>query len=100
MTDNAPVKRWNASFTAAGCMQEHNGDLIRSGIGPYVLAEDYDRITAREKALREALLGAVDCIREWHNSGLHPGERSHMWDIYWRNAPEMKKIRAALKDQP
>lgn len=40
------VRRWNTAFSAPGCMQEHNGDAIRSGIGPYVLAEDYDRVAS------------------------------------------------------
>ena len=40
------VRHWNTAFSAPGCMQEHNGDAIRSGIGPYVLAEDYDRLRA------------------------------------------------------
>lgn len=49
---------------------------------------------------RSALVGAVDCIREWHNMGVPEKQRSELWDIYWRNAPEMKAIRAALGEQP
>ena len=40
------VRRWNTAFSAPGCMQEHNGDAIRSGFGPYVLSEDYDRVAS------------------------------------------------------
>ena len=60
-------------------------------------ADEIDRLTADNKVLREALVGAVDCIREWHNMGVPQKERSQLWDIYWRNAPEMKAIRAALE---
>ena len=60
-------------------------------------ADEIDRLTADNKVLREALVGAVDCIRDWHNMGVPQKERSQLWDIYWRNAPEMKAIRAALE---
>ena len=39
-----PVRRWNAKYP--GMMLEHNGELVRSGFGPYVLAEDYDRLAS------------------------------------------------------
>lgn len=45
---------------------------------------------------RDALVKAVDCIREWHNTGIPAKHRSELWDIYWRNSPEMKPIREAL----
>ena len=48
------VRRWNTAFSAPGCMQEHNGDAIRSGIGPYVLAEDYDRLRRTLDAVEKA----------------------------------------------
>lgn len=48
------VRRWNTCFSAPGCMQEHNGDLIRSGIGPYVLAEEYDRLSRTLDAVEKA----------------------------------------------
>lgn len=48
------VKRWNAAFHAGGVMQEHNGSLIRSGIGPYVLADDYDRLKRTLDAVENA----------------------------------------------
>lgn len=40
-----PVRRWNAKYPGIS-MLEHNGELIRSGFGPYVLAEDYDRVAS------------------------------------------------------
>jgi hypothetical protein len=46
--------------------------------------------------MRSALLKAVECIQVWHNMGMPPKQASNMWDIYWRNAPEMKPIREAL----
>jgi hypothetical protein len=42
--------------------------------------------------LRAALENAVDVIETWHNMGGASG----VWDIYYRNAPEMKPIREAL----
>ena len=55
---------------------------------------------AEIEKLRETLVGAVDVIRTWHNMGLPekgPGSASSMWDIYWRNAPEIRPIREALR---
>jgi hypothetical protein len=46
--------------------------------------------------LRAALLGAVQAIQTWHNMGMSGNQASSMWDIYWRNAPEMQPIREAL----
>lgn len=46
--------------------------------------------------LRTALIKAVEGIQVWHNMGLTGQQASDMWDIYWRNAPEMKLIRDAL----
>lgn len=53
-------------------------------------------MSANEEQLRAALVKAVECIQTWHNMGIPQGERSDLWDIYWRNAPEMKLIREAL----
>jgi hypothetical protein len=52
---------------------------------------------AEIERLRAALVGAVDAIRTWHNMGMSGTQASAMWDIYWRNAPEMRAIREALK---
>lgn len=46
--------------------------------------------------MRAALVHAVEVIQTWHNMDVPEKERSGLWDIYWRNAPEMKPIRAAL----
>ena len=54
------------------------------------LLEERDR-------LREALVHSVTVIQDWHNMDMPQKQRSDLWDIYWRNAPEMKKIRAALE---
>lgn len=53
-----------------------------------------------EPALRDALVHAVSVIQTWHNMDIPEKERSGLWDIYWRNAPEMKPIRAALTKLP
>lgn len=47
--------------------------------------------------LRAALLKAVECVQTWRNMGVPSKEASTLWDIYWRNAPEMKQIREALQ---
>jgi hypothetical protein len=46
--------------------------------------------------LRSALVKSVATIQTWHNQGIPVRECSKLWDIYWRNAPEMKPIREAL----
>lgn len=53
--------------------------------------------------LRAALVKSVAVIQTWHNQGIPVRECSKLWDIYWRNAPEMKPIRealSALKETP
>lgn len=47
------VRRWNAKYPGIS-MLEHNGDLVRSGFGPYVLAEDYDRLSRMLAAIEKA----------------------------------------------
>jgi hypothetical protein len=47
-------------------------------------------------ALRAALVHAVSVIQTWHNMGIPKKDRSALWDIYWRNSPEMQPIRAEL----
>jgi hypothetical protein len=47
--------------------------------------------------LRAALVHAVEVIQTWHNMDIRPRSAcSELWDIYWKNAPEMKPIRTAL----
>ena len=53
-----------------------------------------ERLYAECVALRASLIKAVDVIRIWHNMGME--DSSNLWDIYWRNAPEMKAIRETL----
>jgi hypothetical protein len=65
-------------------------------------ADEIERLrreAAREVLdLRLALVHAVSVIETWHNMDIRPqSARSELWDIYWKNAPEMKPIRAALK---
>lgn len=45
--------------------------------------------------LRAALTHSVSVIQTWHNMGVPEKQRSDLWDIYWRNAPELKQIREA-----
>ena len=49
------------------------------------------------ETLRAALTHSVSVIQTWHNMELPLKERSNLWDIYWRHAPEMKHIREALR---
>jgi hypothetical protein len=55
-------------------------------------------VTGCEERLRAALVKAVEVIQTWHNMGMSGKQASEMWDIYWRNAPEMKLIREALAE--
>lgn len=48
---------------------------------------------ARIKELEEALSQAIENIKVWHNA-------DDVWDIYFNNAPEMKKINKALTPKP
>lgn len=60
-----------------------------------------DHIGARARQrtrLRAALVEAVEVIQQWHNMGMRGPDASELWDIYWRNAPELKLIREALTD--
>jgi hypothetical protein len=61
------------------------------------LARCYIAMTAERDRLREALVHSVTVIQGWHNMGVPEKQRSELWDIYWRNAPELKPIRAALE---
>lgn len=51
---------------------------------------------ARIAALEAALRKSVETIQVWHNMRMSGKQASEMWDIYWRNAPEMKQIRETL----
>lgn len=42
--------------------------------------------------LTAALQEAVEVIKDWHNMD----GAADVWDIYYRNAPEMKRVREAL----
>lgn len=52
-TEIPTVRRWNAKYPGIS-MLEHNGELVRSGFGPYVLAEDYDRLSRTLAAIEKA----------------------------------------------
>jgi hypothetical protein len=54
------------------------------------------RLIGEVERLRAVLVKSVAAIRTWHNQGIPVRECSKLWDIYWRNAPEMKPIREAL----
>jgi len=59
------------------------------------------RVTANAadeiERLRAALVHSVSVVQTWHNMEIPQKQRSELWDIYWRNAPEMKPIREALR---
>lgn len=56
--------------------------------------------------MRQALIAAVKVVKQWHNmpsAGKAPGPglnrlMQEAWVIYWRHAPEMDPIRAALPE--
>ena len=81
--------------------EEPDGDLHGE------CAAEIHRLNVEYEVMRRALVGAVAVIQTWHNMGAGK-DASTLWDIYWRNAPEIKPIRAALasahnqtpKDQP
>lgn len=53
----------------------------------------------RAPEMRAALVKAVEVIQSWHNLECGKKKASELWDIYWRNSPEMKPIREALTDE-
>ena len=66
-----------------------------SGLVPTREERRTDAVAADARRLRAALLKAVEVIQTWHNMDAGK-DASALWDIYWRNAPEMKPIREAL----
>jgi hypothetical protein len=54
-------------------------------------------IFCEREQLRAAIVHSVSVIQTWHNMEVPEKQRSGLWDIYWRNAPEMKQIREALR---
>jgi len=75
------------------CEVGHPGCFGARG-AEYVMACDHEREIER---LRAALVHSVSVIQTWHNMEIPVKQRSDLWDIYWRNAPEMKQIREALR---
>lgn len=80
------------------------GSILRESSG---LSADWDKWDTQLFALcaeadgeierlRSALVKSVAVIQTWHNQGIPVRECSKLWDIYWRNAPEMGLIREAL----
>jgi hypothetical protein len=59
-----------------------------------------ERAESESAALRQQLQDAVKIIRDWHGMGMPKEAEKMAWDIYFRNAPEMKSIRAALEEKP
>jgi len=52
--------------------------------------------TATEQLLLDALKDAVNTVEAWHGMTAPREERKKLWEIYYRMAPEMKRIRAVL----
>lgn len=57
------------------------------------LAACQAQAAGRIGALTVALRDAIEVIKTWHNMD----GADNVWDIYYRNAPEMKRIREALE---
>ena len=41
---------------------------------------------------------AVGNVKAWHNMGVEDGSPADVWQIYYDNAPEMKAIRAFIRE--
>lgn len=88
----------------ACCLQEWFADIdytdvVRTNLGNRMQLRS--SLTAKDEhasAMRKAIVQAVEVIQVWHNMGMSGKVASDAWDIYWRNAPEMKPIREALKE--
>lgn len=64
--------------------------------GNEALAAFQSQAAGRIRMLEDALRQAVKVITTWHNMG----GADDVWDIYYRNAPEMKAIRDILGVRP
>lgn len=67
------------------------------------LYAEIDRLRKQVEKAREALKKSVGLIRQWHDLRAVSIKRSQseideMWNIYCRNAPEMKPIIVVLKE--
>lgn len=82
---------WSESLynCTTGANYLRSGEYIR-------LIDHLEKQQCEVERLRSALVKAVECIQVWHNQGIPVRECSKLWDIYWRNSPEMKPIREAL----
>lgn len=60
------------------------------------LERDLSSVTEERDSLKRALEEAVDLIHSWHNMGIKDGSPCDVWPIYRDNAPEMKRLFAAL----
>lgn len=94
LTSNERADRIRESTHSEDCYKWHHVCAITR---LETLQADFARLTASNAELVKALVSAVDVIREWHNMGVPQAQRSELWDIYWRKAPELTSIRAALK---
>lgn len=63
--------------------------------GNEALAACQSQAAGRIRMLEDALRQAVEVIKTWHNM-----DGSDVWDIYYRNAPEMKALRDILGVRP
>ena len=52
--------------------------------------------TATEQLLLDALKDAVNTVEAWHGLTTSPEVRQQLWRLYYKNSPEMKRIRAVL----
>lgn len=60
-------------------------------------------VNKENKQISDALSKSVEVIKEWHNMGASRFKSreviEEIWHIYYKNAPEMKLIREALKGE-
>ena len=78
---------------------DDSGEPIGKMTTKCVHLSEYNWMRGRYERTRDALVKAVAAVQQWHNGGLRGKDASELWDIYWRNAPEMKQIREALTDE-
>jgi regulator of replication initiation timing len=89
----------SAVITAVMSNKQSDRDDACRLIQGHILAVEAERDAREEECERKhaALVHAVSVIQTWHNMGIHESfSASELWDIYWRNAPEMKPIREAM----
>lgn len=100
MTTHTPgpwrLERFPASHHCR--IQPVNGEAPGGSLADVYGSEANARLMAAAPELLEALRGTITTIRAWHDMtvNLTDADKETAWRIYSQNAPEMRRINAAI----